>query len=208
MTSYTSGDRTLSGTVSQRTSGIVQLAPSAGRTLRLSGLLDRLTTTAGAPGAISVSSGTVVFDGTVSSVTDTDWTVAGGTLQLANGLSDQNDAIVSVAADAAVRSLFVNKTEAFAQVAKETGRSAATVTTTYYRIAKRQPGGGGVRRSAKTAKAATRKAVSGQTDRLAADARSAIDALHQHVASLEAQLEELAQKSQELERIKKALGRI
>ena len=41
-----------------------------------------------------------------------------------------------------------------------------------------------------------------------ADARSAIDALHQHVASLEAQLEELAQKSQELERIKKALGRI
>ncbi|MEI6688802.1 MAG: hypothetical protein WCN97_05510 [Thermoleophilia bacterium] len=102
----------------------------------------------------------------------------------------------------------MNKTEAFAQVAKETGRSAATVTTTYYRIAKRKPGGGGVRTSAKSAKAATRKAVSGQTDRLAADARAAIDALHQHVASLEAQLEELAQKSQELERIKKALGRI
>jgi hypothetical protein len=102
----------------------------------------------------------------------------------------------------------MNKTEAFAQVAKETGRSAATVTTTYYRIAKRQPGGGGVRKSAKTAKAATRKAVGGQTDRLAADARAAIDALHQHVASLEAQLEELAQQSQELERIKKALGRI
>ena len=102
----------------------------------------------------------------------------------------------------------MNKTEAFAQVAKETGRSAATVTTTYYRIAKRKPGGGGVRTSAKSAKAATRKAVSGQTDRLAADARAAIDALHQHVAALEAQLEELAQKSQELERIKKALGRI
>ncbi|MCX6392755.1 MAG: hypothetical protein NTX95_09720 [Actinobacteria bacterium] len=102
----------------------------------------------------------------------------------------------------------MNKTEAFAQVAKETGRSAATVTTTYYRIAKRKPGGGGVRTSAKSAKAATRKAVGGQTDRLAADARAAIDALHQHVAALEAQLEELAQKSQELERIKKALGRI
>jgi hypothetical protein len=102
----------------------------------------------------------------------------------------------------------MNKTEAFAQVAKETGRSAATVTTTYYRMAKRQPGGGGVRQSAKTAKTATRKAVGGQTDRLAADARAAIDALHQHVAALEAQLEELAQKSQELERIKKALGRI
>ena len=102
----------------------------------------------------------------------------------------------------------MNKTEAFAQVAKETGRSAATVTTTYYRIAKRKPGGGGVRTSAKSAKAATRKAVGGQTDRLAADARAAIDALHQHVAALEAQLEELAQKSQELERIKMALGRI
>lgn len=102
----------------------------------------------------------------------------------------------------------MNKTEAFAQVAKETGRSAATVTTTYYRIAKRKPGGGGVRTSAKSAKAATRKAVGGQTDRLAADARAAIDALHQHVAALETQLEELAQKSQELERIKKALGRI
>jgi hypothetical protein len=61
----------------------------------------------------------------------------------------------------------MNKTEAFAQVAKETGRSAATVTTTYYRIAKRKPGGGGVRTSAKSAKAATRKAVGGQTDRLA-----------------------------------------
>ena len=102
----------------------------------------------------------------------------------------------------------MNKTEAFAQVAKETGRSAATVTTTYYRIAKRKPGGGGVRTSAKSAKAATRKAGGGQTDRLAADARAAIDALPQHVAALEAQLEELAQTSQELERIKKALGRI
>ena len=112
---------------------------------------------------------------------------------------------------AAVKKLIdkgMNKTEAFAQVAKATGRSTATVTTTYYRIAKRQPGGGGVRTSAKAAKASTRKVVGGQADRLAADARAAIDALQQHVASLEAQLEDLAQKSQELERIRKALGRI
>ncbi|MGI9116119.1 MAG: hypothetical protein ACR2JV_00605 [Gaiellales bacterium] len=102
----------------------------------------------------------------------------------------------------------MNKTEAFAQVAKETGRSAATVTTTYYRIAKRQPGGGGVRTTAKAATRSTRKAVGGQAERLTADARAAIDALHQHVAQLEAQLEELSAKSQELERIKKALGRI
>ena len=44
----------------------------------------------------------------------------------------------------------MNKTEAFAKVAKETGRSAATVTTTYYRIAKQQPGGGGVRTTSRS----------------------------------------------------------
>jgi hypothetical protein len=112
---------------------------------------------------------------------------------------------------AAVKKLIdagMNKTEAFAQVAKETGRSTATVTTTYYRIAKRQPGGGGVRTSAKSAVRSTRQAATGQAAKLTADARAAIDALHEHVASLEAQLEELAQQSQELERIKKALGRI
>jgi ABC-type transporter Mla subunit MlaD len=54
----------------------------------------------------------------------------------------------------------------------------------------------------------TRQAATGQAAKLTADARAAIDALHEHVASLEAQLEELAQQSQELERIKKALGRI
>jgi len=102
----------------------------------------------------------------------------------------------------------MNKTEAFAQVARETGRSAATVTTTYYRIAKRQPDGGGVRQSARTATRAARKAGGTQAERLAHDARTAIDALHKHVSALEAQLEELTAKSRELDRLKKAIGKI
>jgi hypothetical protein len=107
---------------------------------------------------------------------------------------------------AAVRVLIdkgMNKTDAFAQVAKETGRSAATVTTTYYRIAKKQADGGGVRRTARSARAT----ATGQTERLAQDAKAAIDALHRHVASLEAQLEDLTEKSRELDRIKKVLNR-
>ncbi len=102
----------------------------------------------------------------------------------------------------------MNKTEAFAQVARETGRSAATVTTTYYRIAKRQPGGGGVRQSAPSTTRAAKKAGEAQAERLAHDARAAIDALHKHVSALEAQLEELTAKSKELDRLKKAIGKI
>ena len=112
---------------------------------------------------------------------------------------------------AAVRKLIdagMNKTEAFARVAQETGRSAATVTTTYYRMAKRQPDGGGVRQSAKAAVRTTRTAASGQTERLTSEARAAVEALHEHVTALEAQLEELTRQSQELQRIKQALGRI
>ena len=102
----------------------------------------------------------------------------------------------------------MNKTEAFAQVARETGRSAATVTTTYYRIAKRQPGGGGVRQSARSTTHAAKKAGGAQAERLAHDARTAIDALHKHVSALEAQLEELTAKSKELDRLKKAIRKI
>lgn len=102
----------------------------------------------------------------------------------------------------------MNKTEAFAQVARETGRSAATVTTTYYRIAKRQSDGGGVRQSARSKTHAAKKAGGAQAERLAHDARAAIDALHNHVAALEAQLEELTAKSKELDRLKKAIRKI
>lgn len=112
---------------------------------------------------------------------------------------------------AAVKKLIdsgANKTEAFAKVAKETGRSAATVTTTYYRMAKREPGGGGVRQTAGATARRAKKATGAQAERLAHDARTAIDALHKHVTALEAQVEELAKKSREVDRIKKALKKI
>lgn len=112
---------------------------------------------------------------------------------------------------AAVKQLIdqgMNKTKAFEQVAKETGRSAATVTTTYYRIAKQQPNGGGVRQSAKRAAKTARKAGSNHSERLAADAKAAIDALQQHVAQLEAELAALTEKSREVEKVKAALKRL
>ena len=99
----TSVDRTITARISQRTTGQVRLSPDAGKTLTLSGTLDRQTTTGGSPGAITVASGLVRFDGTVTSVADTDWTVSGGTLELANALADQNDTIVSVAAGGTVK---------------------------------------------------------------------------------------------------------
>lgn len=99
----TSVDRTITARISQRTGGQVQLTPAPGTTLTLSGTLDRQTTTGGSPGAITVASGLVRFDGTVTSVADTDWTVSGGTLELANALADQNDTIESVAAGGTVK---------------------------------------------------------------------------------------------------------
>jgi hypothetical protein len=102
----------------------------------------------------------------------------------------------------------MNKTEAFAEVARETGRSAATVTTTYYRMAKRQPDGGGVRKTARTAARSARRTASTQTDRVVQDARTAIDNLHRHIEELEGQIEELTARSKELDKIKRTLNRI
>ncbi len=137
----------------------------------------------------------------------TDTTSAGSTQKPPRGS-------IGVETYAAVRKLIdagMNKGEACAHVAAETGRSAATVTTTYYRIAKGKPGGGGVRKSARTAqkqvKRAT-KATGAQTERLAQDARAAIEALHKHVTTLEAQLKDLSEKSQELDKLKKLIGKL
>jgi hypothetical protein len=46
-------------------------------------------------------------------------------------------------------------TEAFAAVAERTGRSAATVATAYYRIARTMPGGAGVKQRARSGRAAS-----------------------------------------------------
>jgi hypothetical protein len=46
-------------------------------------------------------------------------------------------------------------TEAFAAVAERTGRSAATVATAYYRIARTMPGGAGVKQRARSGRSAS-----------------------------------------------------
>src|SRR5882672_8766512 len=46
-------------------------------------------------------------------------------------------------------------TEAFAAVAERTGRSAATVATAYYRIARTMPGGAGVKQRSRSGRAGT-----------------------------------------------------
>jgi hypothetical protein len=102
----------------------------------------------------------------------------------------------------------MTRTAAFEKVAKDTGRSAATVATTFYRIARSQPDGGGVRRTATRGARGARKATAAQADRLATDARQAIDALHKHVAEMERQLAELTEQSRQYEKLKRVLDKM
>jgi fibronectin-binding autotransporter adhesin len=88
----TTNDRTLASTISLTSGGAVQLSPAAGTTLTLSGTINRFILT-GTPGPLTVTSGRVLFTGTAASVPDTDWTVSGGVLELANPSPDQNDSV-------------------------------------------------------------------------------------------------------------------
>lgn len=102
----------------------------------------------------------------------------------------------------------MKKTEAFAKVAKQSGRSANTVMTQYYRTAREQVDGGGVRRTARSARTSARtaaKSANQQTERLIQEAKTAIDALQTHIAELERDLERATQESKELEKIRKVL---
>ncbi len=102
----------------------------------------------------------------------------------------------------------MKKTEAFAKVAKQSGRSANTVMTQYYRTAREQVDGGGVRRTARSARTGARtaaKSANQQTERLIQEAKTAIDALQAHIAELERDLERATLESRELEKIRKVL---
>jgi hypothetical protein len=91
-------------------------------------------------------------------------------------------------------------TEAFAKVAEKTGRSAATVATAYYRVARTLPDAGGVKlrpRSGPKARPRTkttarrgRRAPTGNrsTQALVRDLVQAAEALGRHVESLESEL--------------------
>ncbi len=126
-------------------------------------------------------------------------------------------------------------TEAFKLVAEQTGRSAATVQTAYYRVARSLPGGGGVqvrpRKSSmsKRAGGSARKRASGAASGALAGARrggrsgagassasvatlarqlsTAIQALVAHVARLEEELASARQDSKRLAEIERTLRR-
>ena len=113
-------------------------------------------------------------------------------------------------------------TEAFAAVAERTGRSAATVATAYYRIARTMPGGAGVKQRARsgrsgsspktravraTAKSGTRStrasAGSSTTSDLVRQLVDAATALSAHVERLERENAEYRTITAALDRLKR-----
>jgi hypothetical protein len=109
-------------------------------------------------------------------------------------------------------------TEAFAAVAERTGRSAATVATAYYRIARTMPGGAGVKqrsRSGRAAPAATARKARATTKGGARATRAASsttsDLVRQLVdaaSALSAHVERLERENAEYRTITAALDRL
>lgn len=108
-------------------------------------------------------------------------------------------------------------TEAFTIVAERTGRSAATVATAYYRIARTMPGGAGVKqrsrsgrtttaaRAPRAAKApAARRGSGGETSQLVQQLVDAATALADHVERLERENAEYRTITDALDRLKRS----
>ncbi len=111
-------------------------------------------------------------------------------------------------------------TEAFAAVAERTGRSAATVATAYYRIARTMPGGAGVKQRSRsgrsggaaktratraTTKPGTRAARAASGDSTTAElVRQLVDA----ASALSAHVERLERENAEYRTITAALDRL
>jgi hypothetical protein len=101
-------------------------------------------------------------------------------------------------------------TEAFALVAAETGRSAATVATAYYRVARTIPGGAGVKqrpRRGKSGAAAAAKTSAARrsgttTSELLRQLVDAAAALGRHVERLERENAEYRKIAAALERLR------
>ena len=101
-------------------------------------------------------------------------------------------------------------TEAFAIVASETGRSAATVATAYYRVARTIPGGAGVKQrprrgrrvAAAPAKASAARRSGTTTGELLRQLVDAAAALGQHVERLERENAEYRKIAAALERVR------
>jgi hypothetical protein len=99
-------------------------------------------------------------------------------------------------------------TEAFAIVAEQSGRSAATVATAYYRIAREDPNSGVRTRPRKrhAAPSASSKAPAVTTVSLIKDAQAALDKLTRHVQRQEAELADLRRNALRYEEIQRILG--
>lgn len=99
-------------------------------------------------------------------------------------------------------------TEAFAQVATQTGRSAATVATAYYRVARTIPGGAGVKQRARQGR---RRAAGAAADAPRTGARTTSELVRQLVdtaAALGQHVERLERENAEYRKIAAALERL
>jgi hypothetical protein len=103
----------------------------------------------------------------------------------------------------------MKKTEAFAKVAQNSGRSAATVATAYYRVARVTPGSGVKTRPRKKARAASsngRAARAAQTTKgLVADVERAVAALVKHAEQFERELAQARSDAQAYRQIQKLM---
>jgi hypothetical protein len=104
-------------------------------------------------------------------------------------------------------------TEAFAVVAEETGRAAATVATAYYRTARQMPGGGGVKARPRRGRPRGSAAVSTprasrvkSTQALVRELLEAANALARHAEDLDAALLAARRDSEAYAQIQRLIG--
>jgi hypothetical protein len=99
-------------------------------------------------------------------------------------------------------------TEAFALVASRTGRSAATVATAYYRVARTIPGGAGVKQRARRGPRAAAATVPSTTRRSATTTSELVRQLVDAAAALGQHVERLERENAEYRKIAAALERL
>ena len=105
-----------------------------------------------------------------------------------------------------------SKSEAFAKVADESGRTAATVATAFYRVARSLPDGGGVKQRPrkKTASAAAParrpREATPTIDAIVADLHRGVDALAARLRAAEGELAARRDESARIDQIRKMLG--
>jgi hypothetical protein len=113
----------------------------------------------------------------------------------------------------------MTRSAAFAKVGEDTGRSAATVATTFYRVARDMPDGGGVQQRPRKRRVAgdappagrrgpgrPRRRPATDVDELVATAHRAIDQLGAALRRLDAENAELRDSDTRIDQIRKMLG--